>query len=130
MTIMRTDEYIERKVIPRVSEQIKQRKIIMQRVYKSCESVIAKINRGDFMINHIGNQISFTILNVFLMYNTIGPEYDDNCYKSPDAQNLILYFRDELLRATQYKFEIDVQQVNFILGSFILNITFVERGMR
>jgi hypothetical protein len=130
MTIMRTDEYIERKVIPRVSEQIKQRKIIMQRVYKSCESVIAKINRGDFMINHIGNQISFTILNVFLMYNTIGPEYDPECYKSPEAQNLIWYFRDELLRATGYKFEIEVDQVNFIRGSFILNITFVERGMR
>ena len=123
---MTKEEYITDFVVPEVLNKLKDRFALISKVQKATESIISKIKRGDYQIDNVNEKdrdFAFHVTNVFLEYKTLSPEW----YDVLEKERLIWYLRDSLISASNFKYEVEITETDFIKGNFILAVTFHKR---
>ena len=127
---MTKEEYITGFVVPEVLDKLKDQFALTFKIQKATESIINKIKRGDYQIDNVDEKdkiIAFHVTRVFLEYATVGPNYDGKGYDLLIKQKTIWRLRDSLITATNFKYEVEITETDFIRGNFILAITFHKR---
>lgn len=120
------EKYITDFVVPEVLNKLKDRFALTSKIQKATESIISKIKRGDYQIDNVDEKdrdFAFHVTNVFLEYKTLSPEW----YDVLEKERLIWYLRDSLIVASNFMYEVEITETDFIKGNFVLTITFHKR---
>ena len=127
---MTKEEYITDFLVPEVLEDVKDQYALTSKVQKATQSIINKVKRGDYQIDNVNEKdrnFAFHVTGVFLEYATVGPNYDGKGYDLLIKEKTIWHLRDSLITATNFKYEVEVTETDFIRGNFILAVTFHKR---
>ena len=120
------EKYITDFVVPEVLNKLKDRFALTSKIQKATESIISKIKRGDYHIDNVNEKdrvFASHVTNVFLEYKTLSPEW----YDVLEKERLIWYLRDSLIIASNFMYEVEITETDFIKGNFVLTITFHKR---
>ena len=127
---MTKEEYITDFIVPEVSEKLKDQFALTSKVQKATQSIINKIKRGGYQIDNANEKdrnFAFHVTRVFLEYKQVGPDYDGKGYDLLEKEKTIWHLRDSLITATNFKYEVEITETDFIKGNFVLAVTLHKR---